>query len=181
MLYVRRAGQYYRICGAEWGSADDTSYSKAHGGRWNPKGEFGALYLNRTLNAAHANARRWIAENLGPTIKPEDVAPAYQPHVQRFRVKASNFVDAVTKEGRKALNLLPAASGAADHRRCHAIARKAYANKVPGVACICAAINKGEELAIFDTHAQTLAKTIGDRVPFAAWQSEATRPAQKRP
>ena len=54
---VSRGGPYDRVAAPEWIDPADTAYSKQRGGRWNPVGELGALYLNATIQVAAANAR----------------------------------------------------------------------------------------------------------------------------
>ncbi|MGH2997143.1 MAG: hypothetical protein ACRDM9_12585, partial [Gaiellaceae bacterium] len=49
---IRRGGPYNRLAEPSWSDPLDTSYSRRRGGRWNPPGSFGALYLNRDLRIA---------------------------------------------------------------------------------------------------------------------------------
>jgi hypothetical protein len=167
---VRRGGAYYRICGPDWEHADDTSYAKGAGGRWNPRGEFGALYLNAGIEAAFANARRFIESRFGATATPEDVEPAFLPQLQEFSVASARFVDAVSLEGRTLLGLSDYAPGAG-HEACLAVARSAYADGERGIASLSAVAPDHEELAIFDTFATALAKIHGSRKQFTEWYS----------
>ena len=63
---------YWRVVGEGWTDAADTSYSKKFGGRWNPSGTFGVLYLNAAMATAKANAVRHLA---GHGLEIEDLLP----------------------------------------------------------------------------------------------------------
>ncbi|MBV8709252.1 MAG: RES domain-containing protein, partial [Acidobacteriaceae bacterium] len=73
---VHRSGFYYRVVAPNWVNPADTSYSKRQGGRWNPPGEFGALYLNADVHVAAANAR---AQHAGRALKLFDLLPEARP------------------------------------------------------------------------------------------------------
>src|SRR5918994_949577 len=49
---IRRGGSYNRLAEPSWADLLDTSHSLQYGGRWNPPGSFGVLYLNRDLRMA---------------------------------------------------------------------------------------------------------------------------------
>jgi RES domain-containing protein len=169
---VRRGGSYYRVCGPDWNDPSDTEYSKVEGGRWNPKGEFGALYLNGSVAVARENALRFLRENFGPDVMPEDIDDAFLPALQEFAVEEAEFVDAVTRGGRAELGLpIEDATGLA-HARCQAIARAAYRDGAKGVACETATAVAGEELVIFDRHS-SLVTMKGKRKRFRDWFSTA--------
>jgi len=86
LRHVHREGVYFRVCDPDWTDCGDTSHNRRMGGRWNPRGRFGALYLNATREVAAANQRfsnverikqftilgdEWLpdSEELTPTMK----------------------------------------------------------------------------------------------------------------
>lgn len=181
--HVKRGGTYYRGLGpmSAWsGTPDDTSYSKNSGGRWNPRGEFGALYLGASVEVAYANGLKILAEMLAPATTPDDVDAPSIIEAQEFTIVESQSVDAVTDQGRAALKLTRDSAKGTGYDRTQAIAREAYANDENGIACVSAVEANGEELAIFDSHAGALAKIKGNRVKFTALLA-ASAEAKKRP
>jgi len=170
---VRRGGTYYRVCGPDWADPADTSYAKRAGGRWNPPGEFGALYLNGSLECARMNARSFIARQFGATALFEDINPEYLPDVQLFAIEYATFIDAVARAGRRALRLPEHGGAAADYAACQAVARQAYADTERGVASATALGDHAfEELAIFDSCASAIARATKRR-NFATWYPSA--------
>lgn len=173
MRHVKRGGTYLRALGPSslWpGSPDDTSFSKKRGGRWNPKGAFGALYLSGDADVARANGLAIVKSIIEPAASINDlIDPNEYFEVQSFVVSTSEFVDAVTAAGRAALSLPANPRVGVGHTRAQAIGASAYAAGENGIACKSAAWNNGEELAIFDTHAPTLASMRGPRVTFATY------------
>jgi RES domain-containing protein len=166
---VRRGGTYYRICGPDWTDPADTSYAKRTGGRWNPPGEFGALYLSGSLQGARANARRFIVRQYGATALLEDLNPEYLPDAQAFSVSSTMFIDAITPGGRRALRLTELDGVDADQVAYQAVARQAYADGERGIASASALGDHAfEELAIFDSFAPKIARAAR-RTSFAAW------------
>lgn len=166
---IARGGRYCRVVKPDWIDGADTSYSKRFGGRWNPKGLFGALYLNRDLEVASANAR---AQHRGRAIGLFDLRAGSRPLLQWFDVAAARYVDAVTAQGVAALGFPATFPHATTWHRCQSIARVAYIRRAPGIACRSSAeataeFWAGEELAIFDT--QMMPRTIGKPVPFGRW------------
>lgn len=149
---VRKGGDYYRVIAPNWTSPADTSYSKQRGGRWNPAGEFGALYLNATVAVAAANAR---AQHAGRAIKLFDLSPDARPELVTFKVPAADVVDACTPDGVAALRFKKNFPYGVGWPACQAIARLAHADALAGIAARsnaeateteCA----GEELALFE-------------------------------
>jgi RES domain-containing protein len=143
-------------------------HSKLHGGRWNPPGEFGALYLNATIQVAAANAR---AQHSGRAIKLFDLLPEARPQVVTFNVPMTDFVDACTSEGIQELQFPENFPFGVSWRPCQAIAREAFANGVAGVAArsnaeASATTFAGEELACFD---QRVACSAKNRLRFDEW------------
>jgi RES domain-containing protein len=82
-LTFTRDGRYYRVVDPSYVDPFDTSYAKAAGRRWNPRGEFGALYLCATIAVAAANAR---FQFVGRAIKLFDLLPAAQPELVTVEV-----------------------------------------------------------------------------------------------
>lgn len=166
---VRRSGIYYRVCGTMWKDAADTSYSKCVGGRWNPRGFFGALYLSASLEGARANARQFVTKRLGPGITIEDVNDAFLPDVVEFSIAATAFVDAITEQGRRRLGLPTNDRAGENHSACRRIAREAYDDGERGIAARSALDGPVlEELAVFDAHLAATA-TMGSRRRFPEW------------
>jgi RES domain len=120
------------------------------GGRWNAGGSFGILYLNRNLEGARANARRFIAQQFGPDVLPEDIEPAYRPDAAAFAIDTTEFVDAVTGAGRRALRLAGTYAEKARYVRCRRVGSAAYEADEDGIATTSAVLEQSEELAIFD-------------------------------
>lgn len=170
---TQRGGRYHRLCKPEWVDCSDTSYSKRHGGRWNPAGAFGALYLNATIEVAAANAREWHRHR---AIKLFDLRPQRRPQLEAFRIRAQAFIDAVSHAGVTALGLPETYPHGVGWDRCQPIGKRAYDAGLPGVACRSAAEARprswlGEELAVFDAAAPTL-KRVGGRKNFGDWYKD---------
>ncbi|MDQ2773375.1 MAG: RES domain-containing protein [Acidobacteriota bacterium] len=149
---TRRSGPYYRVAAPEWIDPADTSYSKQRGGRWNPAGEFGALYLNATTQVAAANVR---AQHSGRAIKLFDLLPEARPELVTFDVPAADVVDACTPGGIAELGFAENFPYGVPWSPCQAIARKAHAAALAGVAARSNAESTatafvGEELALFE-------------------------------
>lgn len=166
-LTARRGGEYYRVVAPEWTEPLDTAYSKAFGGRWNPPGEFGALYLNVNVQVAAANAR---AQHAGRALKLFDLVPSARPELVTVEVPPLDVVDAVSPAGVAALGFAEGFPFGIPWPPCQAIAREARADGISGVACRSNAEATptrvvGEELAIFEG----FAVAQRGRRPFAVW------------
>ncbi len=164
---ARRGGEYYRVVAPDWTEPLDTAYSKQYGGRWNPPGEFGALYLNADLRVAAANAR---AQHAGRALKLFDLLPKARPELVTVEVQRRDVVDAVSPAGVATLGFAETFPFGVSWLLCQAIARVAKADGVSGVATrsnaeATATRVVGEELAVFEGYAVSQ----GARRPFAAW------------
>jgi RES domain-containing protein len=171
--HVTRGGAYYRVCGPDWEDPSDTTYSKMCGGRWNAPGSFGVLYLNENLEGARANARRFIADQFGPSVLPEDIDPAYLPDATTFAVTATGFVDAVSVAGRAALGLATTYATKAGYDSCRRAGTRAYAADEDGIATTSAVQQQSEELAVFDRAVVRIVRS-GRRRRFRDWWTAAT-------
>jgi hypothetical protein len=166
-IHVVRGGTYFRVCDPLWKNPADTAFSKAAGGRWNPPGEFGALYLCADVLVAAGNARRSIAREFGDAVTFADLRSDRRPQLQAFSVTRWRFVDAVTERGIAALSL-PKSFPDASHRVCRRVARVVFENGEPGIAAR-SAVAPGEELAVFDGHLRLVRRKPHGRVPFEEW------------
>jgi RES domain-containing protein len=149
---VRRGGPYYRVVAPEWIDPADTAYSKQRGGRWNPAGEFGARYLNATIQVAVANAR---AQHSGRAIKLFDLLPEARPELVTFEVLMVDVVDACTPVGIAALGFAENFPYGVTWPRCQEIGREAHGYALAGVAArsngeVTETASIGEELALFE-------------------------------
>lgn len=185
MRHVKRGGLYLRALGPSdsWsGSPDDTEFSKKSGGRWNPPGEFGALYLSGNADVALENGLRIVNSMIGPAATVEDFAEDAETmfEIQEFVVEESRFVDAVTKEGCEELTLPDNYETGEAYELTRKIGRTAHASGENGIACVSAVRNDGEELAIFDTHSKEIARMRGSRRTFARWRADQATAAKAR-
>ena len=156
MRHLRRGGvPYFRVADARWSDPLDTSYALASGGRWNPAGSFGVLYLNASRAVARANVARRLE---GQPYGPEDLAGGSAPVLVELTVPRSLYVDALSARGLASLGL-PATyrvhpnGRRVSWSRCQPLGRRAWDAGEPGIACWSAAMRrsaKGEELALFD-------------------------------
>ena len=165
---IRRGGSYYRVVAPNWHDPADTSYAKEHGGRWNPVGEFGALYLCASVQVAAANAR---AQHAGRAIKLFDLLPAARPELVTFEVPMADVVDACTPPGIAALGFAESFPYGVAWPACQAISREAHAVALAGVAArsnaeATATVSVGEELAFFE---EAAAIAVPERRRFREW------------
>jgi RES domain-containing protein len=149
---IGRGDAYYRVVAPDWIDPANTAYSKERGGRWNPAGEFGALYLNATIQVAAASAR---AQHAGRAIKLFDLLPDARPQLVTFHIPLVKVLNACTAEGIAALGFAKNFPFAVPWQPCQATARRAHAARLSGVASLSNAeatpiASVGEELALFD-------------------------------
>ncbi|HMD03481.1 MAG TPA: RES domain-containing protein [Candidatus Baltobacteraceae bacterium] len=170
MRGIERGGIYYRVCDPTWKNPLDTDYAKRAGGRWNPPGEFGALYLNATIAVAAANARRNFEGEIATLY---DLQPEQRPDLVTVDVGEALFVDVVTPQGIRSLRLPASFPESVSHERCHVIGRRAYeSRRFNGIAYrsnaeATATSFVGEELAVFDRSTALVRKRR--RSAFARW------------
>lgn len=174
--HLDRNGAYLRVAKPEWADPFDTSFSRRSGGRWNPPGVFGVLYLNRDQAAASANARRHFAEQGGFSLL--DLKPEKRPIAIPCLLKRTKLVDVLTDAGITALGLPVEYPWQVPHSRCRPIGRRLHQAEESGVAvrsaaeCPGAGEFVGEEAAIFD-HAvaagRVTRKPRGRPLPFEQW------------
>lgn len=173
MIRIARSGRYFRVANPLWIDPLDPSYAKRYGGRWTPKGQFGALYLNAGIDVAAANAR-W--QHRDRAIQLFDLRPESRPALITLAFEPHEVVDVVTGAGLADIGFPSTYPIGVSHAKCHAIARTAYAGEIQGVACRSAAEATeaswiGEELTVFD-RALPLAE-IAPRRRFAEWYPDA--------
>jgi RES domain-containing protein len=163
-----RGGHYVRVCKPEWHDSGDWSYAKKIGGRWNPPGEFGALYLNATIRVAAAQARQ---QHVGRAIGLFDLLPDRRPQLATFDVPTSRVVDVVSARAVARLELSADYPIGVPWNVCREIARRAYRSGLAGIAARSNAESRpgdvvGEELAYFDS--QPRLRELS-RLAFADW------------
>ena len=154
MRHVRRGGSYLRVADPAWEDPLSGDYARNRGGRWNPPGSFGVIYLNATVPVARAQVR----DKLGVRgIQPEDLEADQGPTLVHTTVPETEYVDAVTDAGLAALGL-PETYPLDDHgvpvepEVCQPIGRSAWDAGEGGIACRSAAESApagSEELAYF--------------------------------
>lgn len=173
MKRVRRGGVYRRVCDPAWpGPCSDTQHSKKIGGRWNPKNEFGALYLCQTGKVAAANARANFENESWGLL---DMPLGQRPYLLEFEVSTKNYIDAVTDGGLKVLGLGSKYPHGVGHPPCQRIARDAYQQGEVGIAarsaagCSAPSESPGEELAIFNREGKRVPARPGKRIMFSDW------------
>jgi RES domain-containing protein len=170
---LRRGGHYNRLADPVWTNPLDTGYSRSRGGRWNPPGAFGALYLNRGIRVARLQVEHRLA---GQPYNVEDLDESEQHDLVEMDVAELRWLDCVTGEGLRAVGL-PAsyprhADGTTVERAdCQPVGEAAYDDDLPGIACRSAAGGAtvdDEELAVFDRVADSEVTMTG-RLPFRDW------------
>jgi hypothetical protein len=159
-----------RVADPSWHDPLSGEYAHARGGRWNPPGAFGVVYLNASLEVARALVRSRL-EDRG--IRPEDVLPEVGPVLIHTFVPEDDYVNAVTEGRLRALGL-PASYPLDDrgslvpHSACQPIGQRAVDAGERGIACRSAtrdAPAHGEEFAYFG-HDRLRAR---DTQPFTDW------------
>lgn len=170
MRHLRRGGDYLRIADPGWSNPLSPEYARRRGGRWNPPGSFGAVYLNASVEVARAQLRHKL-EPRG--IRPEDLEPDQGPVLVHTHVPHERYVDAINEKGLAALGL-PATYPMEDggrpiqHADCQPIGQQAWDAGERGIACWSAAETAppgAEELAFFARRA--LERHSSDR--FVDW------------
>ncbi len=165
---VSRSGLYYRVVAPNWVDPANTEYSKQRGGRWNPAGEFGALYLNANARVAASNAR---AQHAGRAIKLFDLLPEARPELVTFDIPQVDVLDACTPDGVAALGFSESFPFGVPWPACQAVARQAHRTGLDGVAARSNAEATetwfaGEELALFE---EVILSAPRERRAFQDW------------
>lgn len=169
---VSRGGLLYRLADPAWTDPLDTSFAKAHGGRWNAAGSFGVVYLNATVALARLQVTHKLA---GQPYGVEDLDESEQHDLVHVQVTEIDALGCVSSSGLQAV-ALPASYPADGHGMpvswptCQVVGQLAYDAGLAALACRSAAAgatHSDEELGIFDTHAATA--NIIDRDLFANW------------
>ncbi len=171
MRHVEREGLHFRVCDPSWTDPLDTSFAKRHGGRWNPAGSFGVLYLCATISVAAGNARRVYEGEIATLF---DLLPEQRPDLQIIAVTPIRVVDAATDIGLQSLRLPLTYPVGVSWRPCQAIGKNAYGRGENGIACRSADAAdrtnisiEGEELVVFDRAVRHVTRL--ERLPFAQW------------
>ena len=162
---------YSRVADPDWDDPLDPAYAAASGGRWNPAGAFGVLYLNATRDVARANVARHFD---GQPYGPEDLTAGGGPILVELVPPKTTYVDALSDRGFRSLGLPETYPRHRNGRRvswssCQPIGLWAWEAGEPGIACRSAALRplgRGEELAVFDRGGAFAAETTHD---FESW------------
>jgi RES domain len=170
---VRRGGAYNRLAEPAWTDPLDTSYSKARGGRWNPPGAFGVLYLNRNVRVARLRVEHALA---GHPYRVDDLDEAELHDLVELEVPEQAWLDCVGDGGLKAVGLPVSfprhrSGRPVSHAACQPIGQAAFDERLPGLACRSAArgaTTADEELAVFARGGRPKVTMTG-RLPFADW------------
>lgn len=171
MRHVERGGLHFRVCDPSWSDPLDTSFAKRFGGRWNPAGAFGVLYLCATISVAAGNARRAYEGEIATLF---DLLPEHRPELQVVLVAPMRVVDAATEAGLRSLHLPPTYPIDAPWEMCRVIGQQAYRRNEDGIACRSAdatdrtkIVVEGEELVVFDRAVRYVTRM--ERLRFAQW------------
>lgn len=117
--------------------------SKRAGGRFNPAGEFGALYLSREKGTAIAELKRRAART---GIDREELLPRVLLVVE---AELQKVLDLTNPEIRSSWGLTAADLGSDDHRPCREVAHAAREAGYEAILFPSAADESGRNLAVF--------------------------------
>ena len=154
MRHIRRGGAYLRLADPTWRKPLSAEYALQRGGRWNPPGSFGVVYLNASVAVARAQVR----DKLEPRgVRPEDLQTDEGPMLVHTTVLEDDYVDVITDRGCSAVRLpstypLDEHGVLVSHSVCQPIGQRAWNAEESGIACRSAARSAptdGEELAFF--------------------------------
>lgn len=151
--HVDRGGRVFRVADPDWEDPLDSSFAAQTGGRWNPPGSFGVLYLNDSVAVARANVARLFA---GRPYGPEDLDNRAAPILLDINVPVERYADATTDQGLVRLGLPTtyphdSAGRIVQHSICQPMGQAVHDDAESGVACRSAAVGAGrEELAWFE-------------------------------
>jgi len=170
---IRRGGSYNRLAEPSWVDPLDTSYARERGGRWNPPGSFGVLYLNRDLRMARLQVQHKLR---GHPYGVEDLDESEQHDLVEVEVARRDWLDCLTAAGLQEVGLRETYPRHRNgrpvrHVDCQPVGQRAFEDGGPGIACRSAATGAAltdEELAVFDRDADTGVQMTG-RQPFAEW------------
>ena len=163
----------YRVSDVDWDDPLDDSFSLAEGGRWNPPGEFGMVYLCADENTARA----YVAQRLrGQPYGPEDLDEGEAPDLAVIEVPNGSYRDCFSERGLIAVGLSPTYPAAADGSLvgwevCQPIGRDAYLDGLDGVTARSASFTAGasdRELAHIRREERDQI-ALHERVPFSDW------------
>jgi len=152
--HVRRGGVYLRVADRDWDDPLSGEYARERGGRWNPPGSFGVVYLNASVPVARAQVR----DKLEPRgIRPEDLRADEGPVLVHAGVPQDHYVDVITDRGCTSLGLpqtypVDEQDTTVPHSVCKLIGQRAWDGGEAGIACRPAAPSAptdGEELVFF--------------------------------
>lgn len=171
MRHVERGGMFFRVCDPSWTDPLDTSFAKSRGGRWNPPGSFGVLYLCATIAVAAGNARRAYEGEIATLF---DLLPGKRPDLQIVSVRSIHVIDAASEVGLRSLRLPLTYPTGVSWVRCRTIGVRAYGRGEYGITCRSAdatdrtsIIIEGEELVVFDRALRYVTRL--ERIPFTQW------------
>jgi len=126
----------------EGGDAAATSFSRSAGGRWNPPGEFGALYTTTDEDDIEREMER-AAEKRG--ITPKDLMPRDIVTISVFLQKVLDLTDPAVLH---ALKFNPDELTEGTYERTRDLARAIFKAGIEGIV-VPSAIGKGKNLVIY--------------------------------
>jgi RES domain len=172
-LTTRRQGRLLRVCDPDWQDPLDDSYSRATGGRWNPLGEFGMVYLCADDRTARANVADKFA---GLPYGPEDLDEDEAPELALVDAPAGDYRDCVSDKGLEAVGLPVSYPDDECGRRvgwdvCQPTGRDSHAEALGGVAARSAAIaaQPGDEEVAHINREGAPPLELADRLSFSEW------------
>lgn len=166
---------WLRVADPEWTDPLDPSYAGEHGGRWNPPGEFAALYLNADVVTARMQIERMLA---GSPVHLDDLDDGAYVLVAATVPRAQSCADATTPAGLRALSLpetypRDGRGREVGHALCQTAGARVHQARLRGVWCrsACTEDGRGRELAWFPATTRSVARAVWDGpLPLGGWR-----------
>jgi len=163
---------WLRVADSAWDDPLNPTFAQSHGGRWNPKASFPALYLNEDLPTAKAQIHKMLD---GSPVTPSDLDDRYVLVVATLPSRQT-VADAVTAAGVQGLGLpetypLDASGQVVSRETCQPIGTEIKKKGLRGVHARSAATpdGTGQELAWYPARRSSRATAVGNPIPFSDW------------